>query len=165
MTQGYRPARDLGERFWEKVDREGECWLWKAAIGGSGYGIFGIGSRTTGTRTTVAAHRVAYFLTTGVMSDTTHHVHHICRNPLCVRPSHLKLVTAIEHVYEHDGVTARNGMMTHCRKCDRVLGGDNLIVEGASRARRCRHCRYAYVNEYRRRRRLLAKSRNAGVQA
>lgn len=28
------------ERFWAKVDKSGECWLWTSAISPGGYGAF-----------------------------------------------------------------------------------------------------------------------------
>ncbi len=156
MTQGYRQPRDVADRFWEKVDQSGSCWVWTGSSSPRGYGTFGMGSRTEGTRTTAAAHRVAYWLEHGIWSSRERQLHHRCENPSCVRPSHLELLSPREHVYQHDGPTAQNGRLTHCRKCGMELAGGNLIVLG----RRCRSCRNAYMREIKRaKRRTLAKSK------
>ena len=35
------------ERFWAKVDKSGDCWLWTGAVDkGTGYGRFWNGERT-----------------------------------------------------------------------------------------------------------------------
>lgn len=77
----------LGEagaaRFWAKVDRSGDCWLWTAALGRDGYGRFGIGTST------VLAHRVAYELSEGDLRRDVL-LDHLCHNRSCVRTSHLR---------------------------------------------------------------------------
>ncbi|MGN6754951.1 MAG: hypothetical protein ACTHMJ_01035, partial [Thermomicrobiales bacterium] len=35
---GAHRRRAIAERFWEKVDRSGECWLWTGTLDGHGYG-------------------------------------------------------------------------------------------------------------------------------
>lgn len=151
MTQGYRPPRDIAQRFWEKVDMTGPCWLWTAAKGPLGYGSFMIGSRTDETRQIVAAHRVAYWLEHGFWSTREQNLHHRCENTSCVRPSHLAIVSSHDHIREHDNSPpARNAKLTHCRKCGRELAGDNLLIETG---RRCRTCRNAYMRELKRARR------------
>jgi hypothetical protein len=72
------------ERFWSKVDKSGECWLWRAGTM-RGYGIFRIDS---GNR---VAHRVSYVWENGPIPDGAE-VDHMCFNRSCVRPSHLRLL-------------------------------------------------------------------------
>jgi hypothetical protein len=45
----------MDERFWSKVDKSGECWLWTAALTSEGYGVFGIYPGVA-----KRAHRLAY---------------------------------------------------------------------------------------------------------
>jgi hypothetical protein len=95
-------------RFWQKVDRNGglahtldplstatgECWRWTAGTAGARrYGSFRIGSRM------IMAHRIAYLDgSEGARIPEGWVVDHLCRNVLCVRPSHLEPITQSENV-------------------------------------------------------------------
>lgn len=67
------------ERFWTKVNKSNDCWLWTAAIAKTtGYGHF----------ITTYAHRFAWELANGKIPSGMH-VLHRCDNRHCVKLDHL----------------------------------------------------------------------------
>jgi len=80
-----RPITTL-ERFWRKVDKSGEHWLWTARIDDWGYGRIEIN------RVNECAHRIAWLLTNGEIPKGMC-VCHKCDITSCVRPEHLFLGT------------------------------------------------------------------------
>lgn len=90
------------DRFWAKVDKSGDCWIWTAGKNAGGYGTFSGGS--TGSS---LAHRWAYESEHG---PTDRHLDHLChtRDPscaggdtcphrACVNPAHLEPVELVEN--------------------------------------------------------------------
>lgn len=75
------------QRFWAKVEKTDECWLWKASVSRDGYGQF----RCTmgGPPRPYQSHRLAWFLHTGEMPSSKELLGHHCGNRRCVRPDHL----------------------------------------------------------------------------
>lgn len=69
-------------RFWSKVDRSGECWLWSGAKTSAGYGEFYLAGSM------VYAHRYSDQLVRGPIPKGVM-VLHRCDAPSCVNPDHL----------------------------------------------------------------------------
>ena len=107
MTRLGRPPRP----FWDVVDKSGECWMWTGARNPEGYGLF---VRTVqGHPRSFMAHRWAWIVTNGAI-PVDRVIDHLCRNPSCVRPDHLEVVTQQENTHRGNGPGGQNARKTHC---------------------------------------------------
>ncbi len=118
---------------WSVEDRGNlsPCWIWQGAVQTRGYGTVGGGSSKK------LAHRHVRELLVGPIPDGLE-LDHLCRQPLCVRPSHTDPVTHRENVARGDSpsaIAARagtctrghvddfcrrpNGRVVYCRACRR----------------------------------------------
>jgi endogenous inhibitor of DNA gyrase (YacG/DUF329 family) len=90
----YYAAKDASytERFWANVDRTDPagCWPWIGPARRQGYGVFGKPARM--------AHRIAWALDRGRDIPTGGIIMHLCDNPICVRPEHLRLGTHADNI-------------------------------------------------------------------
>ena len=104
------PQRGLSasERFWRMVQKTETCWLWVGWRDKDGYGLF------TPIHKHVRSHRFAYEEANGPIPDGLQ-IDHLCRNPPCVRPSHMEVVTAQTNVLRGNTVAAKNAAKTHCK--------------------------------------------------
>lgn len=103
--------RTIEERFNDKwvKDEETECWVWQGNKNGTGSG-YGYGRMWFGDMTKMA-HRVAYELYNGPISDDEI-VRHTCDNPPCVNPDYLKTGSMKDN-------------MRDCINRDRIANGSN----------------------------------------
>ena len=126
-------TRSLSDRFFAKVEKTADCWLWKAALSRLGYGEFWSGGRMR------PAHRIAYEMAKGpVRDDLT--IDHLCRNRACVNPEHMELVTQGENTRRGESPWGINARKTHC------VHGHELVEPNLYRSSRgsriCKVCTY-----------------------
>ena len=123
-------------RFWEKVDKSGDCWEWTASLDDGGYGRFWLGAPE---RRVTKAHKAVWERENGPVPDDLE-LDHLCHNRKCVRLDHLEPVTHKINVMR--GRTPQ-------RFC--VNGHDTYAVGRAGR--HCRECTRVWARQYRRRQR------------
>ena len=128
--QGIKQLPSL--RFWQHVLLTNSCWIWLAATRGKmHYGAFWVETRH------VQAHRFAYELFKGKIPEGMT-IDHLCKNPKCVNPMHLEVVSRGENTLRGNTITALNLSKTYCVN-GHALIGDNLHMYGNKRI--CRACK------------------------
>jgi hypothetical protein len=90
------------DRFWNRVDKQENCWIWTGTQAGDGYGSFYVGGGRVN-RVRLYAHRWSYLQAYGSIPEGLE-VDHTCRIRLCVKPDHLELVTHAENHRRRRGI-------------------------------------------------------------
>lgn len=153
------PRPTLEARFWEKVDKTGDCWLWTKGCDSHGYGAFAVNQKNQ------MAHRVAYELTVGPIPEGKH-LDHRCHNESdcpggkgcvhrrCVNPDHLEPIEPTENQFlSGRSPFAQNRAKTHClRGHEFTVSNTRIDWRGA---RICKTCK--------KRPRIGVDIRNAGT--
>jgi hypothetical protein len=136
--QGY----SIAERFWAKVDKlePDGCWEWTAFKQPAGYGTFQLHGRSS------LAHRVAYELEHGPIPNGLE-IDHLCKNPSCVRPSHLEAVTREENMRRAPSWGGfANKAKTHCLRGHAYDEGNTVHLKGGGRT--CLICKRERNRKY-----------------
>jgi hypothetical protein len=134
VVTGHAPrlrTRPAGERFWAKVDKSGDCWLWLGWLDVNGYGHFhGEGGVKR------LAHRWAYQEQVGPIPDGLV-LDHLCRNRACVRPDHLEPVTS----FENRSRGLRSPLATRCIHGHEYSPENTYVYKGRRTCRTCQRGR------------------------
>lgn len=104
------------------------CWKWVALKTDKGYGQIYIKGKY------IYAHRYIWEKYNGKIPPK-HTIDHLCRNPACVRPDHLEVVTYKENVRR--GINA-NSLKTHCKR-GHLYNEENTYINSLG-GRKCRIC-------------------------
>ncbi len=142
----YAPdGMDLLDRWWAKVDKDGPlptyapflgcCWCWLGKPNKLGYGAIQVDHRSR------PAYRVGYELLVGPVPDGLV-LDHLCRVPICVRPSHLEPVTQAENALRGYGIMAEYARKTVCVNGHPLVGPDARLYDDP-RGRVCIPCHNA----------------------
>ena len=86
----------VNERFWQKVDKTGDCWVWTASKTQDGYGVFGVDGKVR------LVHRVSYEWVNGPIPAGLD-LDHTCHVPACVNPAHLRPATRAQNGQNRQG--------------------------------------------------------------
>jgi len=119
-------------RFFEKIKTTPKCWEWMACKDKHGYGVFAL-------RGTIRAHQFSYRIFHGFQSTTKLNIDHLCRNPSCVNPNHLEIVTHRENILRGNGISAKAAKQTHCIR-EHEYTPENILFLKNRNERVCREC-------------------------
>lgn len=96
MPKGYyvhpNPLDSVPMRFVEKVNITDTCWLWTGCKDIGGYGQIRLGRKQS-----IQAHRMSYLFYHGEIPQGKI-IMHLCDNPPCVNPQHLKAGTTSQNI-------------------------------------------------------------------
>lgn len=111
---------------------ESGCWEWQGLRDRKGYGRFSLGNRPT-----IVA-RASYAAFVGPIPQGLT-IDHLCRNPPCVNPKHLEVVTRGQNTLRGNTITGRNARAVVCPK-GHPYDTVNTYVDRRGR-RACKACR------------------------
>lgn len=145
-------SNTLERRFYENVNKTETCWIWTGWKNKRGYGSLHTGPKKKQER----AHRISVVLSGREIPEGMY-VDHICKNPSCVNPDHLRVVTPRVNALENsEAPSAKNAKRTHCMKGHELTPDNvNKKLYGMYGWRHCRTCQMVRASEKRKQEKLL----------
>lgn len=132
------------DRFFAKVQQEGDCWVWTACKDGSGYGMFS-NSAGRGKKWTERSHRWSYsYFRSEIPAGLE--IDHLCRNRGCVNPWHMEPVTPLVNWERGISPWRLNGLKDQCH-LGHPFTPDNTYHH-PSGSRVCRRCSAMHREAY-----------------
>lgn len=122
-VRGQPMPRIPGHRTPAPVRNGTGCLIWQGRVDKNGYGRRGAGW----------AHRIAWEKAVGPIPPR-YEVHHLCRTPRCVEPTHLECIPAEEH-----------WALTNPRRATCGRGHSDWYVRPDTGKRGCRVCRNGWA--------------------
>lgn len=142
-------APAVAERFWAKVERDDDCWIWTGALVGAGYGHFNQG----GEKRMMLAHRWAYEETRGPIPEGLV-LDHLCMTKACVNPAHLEPVTQAVNIERNpNAINKTCAEVTHCPRGHEY---NETNTRWTGNKRNCRTCGRIHTANYRARKAVAA---------
>lgn len=119
----------------ESVDYRGDngCWNWTRGKKTGGYGEF----KPFRYGNNRATHAIFYEMRYDAIPKGMT-VDHLCRNPSCVNPKHLEVVTRAANVMRGESPAAKNARKTHCGTCGNEF--DYFYLRNGNPRRGCKNC-------------------------
>ena len=132
----------LPERFRDKVYPNifTGCWIWFAGQDKDSYGKFTYGLNRD--KKTWRAHRFCWQFFHGPIPEGLELDHVVCKQPLCVNPAHLEIVTREENI-RRGNCWKRLRERTHCSRGHSLADCYIEILKNGHYSRTCRICKCA----------------------
>ena len=140
-----RKPVDPAVRFWRKVDKGQDCWLWTGYLKPNGYASFHPGGGREVEK--VYVHRWVYETYRAPIPEGFE-IDHLCHVRHCVNPDHLEVVT------HRVNLDRRNARKTHCIQGHEFTEANTYWHGPTMTFRRCRTC--SRDSDVRRRQQLRA---------
>jgi hypothetical protein len=133
----WKQKRPILDRFVDFIDfnladNDNGCWQWLGSQKSKGYGAFAVDGKT------MCAHRVSWELAVGPIPAGME-MDHLCRNPGCVNPDHLEVVTRRENSLRGMSFAGVNARKTHCPQ-GHPYDEENTSTNTTTGGRLCRSC-------------------------